>query len=66
MACVLDAIGDMQLEPGLQAHAVGVLQQQFPAVDVDDLPALTRRVVPSAPVNVCGCAACLAGVLISR
>jgi hypothetical protein len=82
MACVLDAISDMQLDPDLQvgqghsqgpalvqsqrefscgmagnpadtavlplptrpqAHAVACLEQQLPAVDVDDLPALVRR-----------------------
>ncbi|KIZ01502.1 hypothetical protein MNEG_6459 [Monoraphidium neglectum] len=42
VACVLDAVGDMQLEPGLQAHAVESLGQQLQAVDVDDLPALVR------------------------
>ncbi|KAI8476445.1 MAG: Fanconi anaemia protein FancD2 nuclease-domain-containing protein [Monoraphidium minutum] len=44
VACVLDALGDMQLEPALRAHAVGCLAQQLPAVEVDDLPALVRRV----------------------
>jgi hypothetical protein len=64
VACVLDAIGDMQLDADLQAHAVTCLEQQLPAVDVDDLPALVRFLLASAaPASAQALAATVRGCL---
>ncbi|GBF89136.1 hypothetical protein Rsub_01853 [Raphidocelis subcapitata] len=64
VACVLDAIGDMQLQPELQAEAVQDLGEQLLVVEVDDLPALVRFLASNAtPSSAQSVAATLRGCL---
>jgi hypothetical protein len=48
MPAVVECLGNMQLEPAMQAAVLQLLASQLPAVDVEDLPGLVKYLVASA------------------